>query len=104
MEELIKNLTGIGIIANLGGMIFLVYQHFRSPDEDASKRLGVIEKTCPIKHKVLDDAIQAIQKSMELIKENHLRHIESDMSKINEKVARMDEKMDIFIELVKNKK
>lgn len=102
MEDIIKNLTGIGLLANLIGMMFLVYKHFRNPDISASKRLSIIETTCPIKHKTLDDAISTFARNLELIKENHLRHIEGDISKINEKMARMEGKSDTMIELMKD--
>jgi len=102
MEEVIKNLTGIGLVANLVGMLFLVYKHFRNPDINANKRISIIETTCPIKHKTLDDAISTFARSFELIKENHLRHIEGDISKINERMARMEGKSDTMIELMKD--
>lgn len=102
MEEIIKNLTGLALIANLIGMIFLVYQHFRKPDENASDRLNVIEKTCPIKHKVIDDALVTFTKSLELIKDNHLRHIEGDIAGINEKMATLAGQVNIMIELFKD--
>lgn len=83
-------------------MFFLVYQHFRKPDIQADKQLGINEATCNLKHKTLDDAIATITKSMDLIKENHLRHIEGDISKINEKMAGQAAQMEIIVTLMKD--
>lgn len=102
MEDAIKNITGWLIIGQGIGMIFLVYQHFRRPDVDADKKLGINEATCNLKHKTLDDAIAALNHSMELIKENHLRHIETDISRINEKLAKQSAKMDLMASLMKD--
>jgi len=102
MEQIIIYLaigtSSLSIIATA----FNFYKHFRNPDINASKRLSIIETTCPIKHKTLDDAIATFARSLELIKENHLRHIEGDISKINEKMARMEGKSDTMIELMKD--
>lgn len=102
MEEIIKNLTGIGLIANLIGMLFLIYKHFRNPDIAASKRLSIIETTCPLKHKTIDEAIMTISKNFEFLKENHIRHIEKDISGINEKMAVLTGQVNIMIELFKD--
>lgn len=83
-------------------MIFLVYQHFRKPDIDADKKFGINEATCNLKHKTLDDAIATITKGMELIKENHLRHIEGDIAKINEKMAGQTAQMEMIVSLMKD--
>ncbi len=101
MDEIIKNLAGIGIVANLIGMIFLVYKHFRNSDINASKRLSIIETTCPIKHKTIEDTLTTLTKELSLIKENHLRHIEGDVAKINERMARFEGKIDTIVDLMK---
>lgn len=84
------------------GTMFLVYNHFRNPDISASKRLSIIETTCPIKHKTLDEAVTNIQKGLDLIKENHLRHIEGDISKINEKMAAQTAQLEMMTLLMKD--
>lgn len=101
MEDIIKNITGWLVLGQGVGMIFLVYQHFRRPDIQADKKLGINEATCNLKHKTLDDAIAMLNRSMELIKENHLRHIEGDISKINEKLAGQSAQMELIANLMK---
>ena len=38
--------------------------------------------------------IQIIQNDLDIIKNNHLKHIEDDMDSINKKVDKLDEKID----------
>lgn len=102
MEEIIKNISGWLILGQGVGMFFLIYQHFRNPDITADKKLGINEATCNLKHKTIDEAIATITRSMDLIKENHLRHIEGDIAKINEKMAGQSAQMEMIVGLMKD--
>lgn len=76
----------------LGGMavmtnIFLVYNYFAKKDISFDKTLGINGATCSLKHKIIDDKFESIAQELTLIKENHLKHIESDISLIKTDIA-----------------
>jgi superfamily I DNA and RNA helicase len=67
------NLDTILQIVTLVGVGFAVYKSWRDPDEQASRKIAVMEATCLLKHQAIDDNII-------LIKNNHLKHIEEDIA------------------------
>lgn len=85
------------------GWFYSLLKKVEKPDEMADKRISKIEQECPLKHKTIDDAIIFISRGLELIKENHLKHIEGDVSKINEKLAAQGAQMDMIIAMMKDK-
>lgn len=108
MDEIIKNLTGIGLIANLIGMMFLVYKHFRGPDIKASSRLDKIETACPVKHSRIDEIFKDIRDAMTGInttfadfRKNDYKHIEENTRIVSDRMARMEGQMDTIITLMK---
>lgn len=66
--------------AILIGFIISFYKTFRDPDQKAETKITVMEKTCQLKHSSIDETIFNVKKDISLIKENHLRHIEEDIS------------------------
>jgi hypothetical protein len=82
MDEIQKYLGTIIQIATIAGMAFLIFRTFRDPDIKADKQLGINAATCGLKHKIIDDKFESIASELTLIKENHLKHIELDVSKI----------------------
>jgi len=64
-------------IITLIGIIFAVYKIFADPDIKAASDILIMKKECELKHKNLDENIF-------LIKENHLRHIEIDISELKQ--------------------
>lgn len=80
MTEHIGTITGI---ATLIGMVFVVYKNLRTPGEESGQRLDKLEVSCALKHRIIDE-------NLLLIKENHLRHIESDISEIKQALARIN--------------
>ena len=76
------NLSTILQILTLLGIIFAVYKTFRDPDVDAEKTIAVMKAQCELKHQNIDENILAI-------KENHLRHLESDMAQLKLDVTKI---------------
>lgn len=68
-------------------MAFLIFRTFRDPDIKTDKELGINAATCGIKHKMIDEKFESITQELTLIKENHLKHIENDVSKIKTDIA-----------------
>lgn len=92
----------IGMTAlSLIGTAFSVWTRIQSPDIKANDRLNIIENLCPLKHKNIDDAVSNISKNFELLKENHIRHIEGDIAGINEKMATLSGQVAMMIDLFK---
>lgn len=87
MDEIQKYLGIIIQIATIGSVVFLIYKSFREPDIKADKMLGINAATCDIKHRIIDDKFEVVAKELTLIKENHLKHIESSIAKIETNVA-----------------
>ena len=78
-------ISGITII----GVIFAIYKYFREPDIKMDKEVAVMKKGCEDKHQNIDQRIGEINKSIDFIKNNHLRHIESDVAFLKEKHIEM---------------
>jgi hypothetical protein len=87
MDDIQKYLGTIIQIATIGGMAFLIFRTFRDPDIKADKELGINAATCGIKHKIIDQKFESITQELTLIKENHLKHIENDISTIKTNIA-----------------
>lgn len=87
MDEIQKYLGTIIQIATIGGMAFLIFRTFRDPDIKADKEIGINTATCGIKHKIIDEKFESVAQELSLIKENHLKHIEADISTIKTNIA-----------------
>lgn len=66
------------------GVLFAVYQYFRKPDEDAEKEIALLKQGCVMKHTDLDKQVGEINSTINLIKVNHLHHIEADVRELKE--------------------
>jgi UDP-glucose 6-dehydrogenase len=62
-------------VLTLLGMAFAVYKIFTKPDIDNEKEISLLKLACDLKHKNLDENIF-------IIRENHLRHLETDVKNI----------------------
>lgn len=82
--ETIQVATGI---ATLIGIIFVVYKQFTGPDIKAAEEIAVMKATCQLKHQNLDENII-------MIKENHLKHIEEDITFLKGKIMRIETILD----------
>jgi len=74
--EKINSIIGIIISATtLIGVIILTYKHFADPDVESKNEIEKMKLSCDMKHADID-------KNILVIKENHLKHIEKDISTI----------------------
>ena len=90
MSDSIKDYVSIALqLLTMLGVIFAVYQYFRKPDEDADKKISLMEQACVFKHTANDKSIFEINQSIQLIKENHLAHIEASLKQHDENFVRL---------------
>lgn len=82
MNSVTDNLQLVLSFLTLGSIIFAIYKSFAEPDIKAKNRMDVMDSNCNITHKNLDQKIISIEEDIKLIKENHLHHIEKDISDI----------------------
>lgn len=69
-------------IATLIGVIIMVYRFSRDPDIEASQKISLIEQGCVLKHQTVNDNFIEISKTLLLIKDNDLKHIERDINEM----------------------
>ena len=77
-----EHLDTILSVLMLIGIIITVYRTFSDPDEKAASRIGVLEMIIEERKQATEKYIQTIQGEISIIKENHLRHIEADITEI----------------------
>jgi len=91
MEKLTGYMDIVQFILMIGAAVFAIFFYFSNPDNKAAGRISKIETECPLKHEQityitneLKDSILKIERSLLLIQENDIKHIElelRDMSK-----------------------
>ena len=79
--------VGVGF-ASIGGIVQII-DRFSQPDIKASENIALIEQGCTLKHKGIDEKFTSINKELTFIKENHLKHIETDIKGIREEHVRL---------------
>jgi hypothetical protein len=91
MQGFTEILSIIGQLIPTIGVLFLVYNHFRNPDIKSSSRIDKIETRCPIVHARIDEKItemydrwKSIDNILMLLKENDIKHIESEMRRMSD--------------------
>jgi len=67
-------------VGTLLGMVIFAYKIFKDPDDEAKNRINLIEQGCKNRIKSCDKIFDSISTDLHDVKENHLRHIESDIS------------------------
>jgi len=89
--------------------MFLVYNYFSKKDTNFDKTIGINGATCSLKHKIIDDNYLEIKqgftnltKELQLFKENGLDHIEDNTTAIRERMAKLEGKNDMIIDLLKD--
>lgn len=82
MEIFLQWLSVISGVLTPLGVIFLAYRTFTDPDIQAKNRLDVMESSCQLKHSNIDEILRGFGEELTSIKENHLTHIERDISNI----------------------
>jgi hypothetical protein len=68
--------------ATLIGLVVGFYKYFRDPDVKAQQEIALLKSACKFRHKAIDE-------NLVLIKENHLRHIEADISELKNSTTRI---------------
>jgi len=96
MEAFGEILSIIGQLIPTVGVLFLVYNHFRNPDIKSSARIDKIETKCPILHQRVDEKMNEmyerwknIENVLLLLKENDIKHIESEMRRMSDVQTRI---------------
>jgi len=83
-----KNLQPVLVIfvaiTTLATFAVNVYKSKRDPDEKNKEDLDIHKEGCKYRHENLDDRIDEINKSISNIKDNHLKHIESNIEDLKE--------------------
>jgi hypothetical protein len=69
--------------STLLGILFVVYKQFTGPDIKAAQEIAIIKEKCKLTHQYLDE-------NLVIIKENHLKHIEEDISMLKEGQVRIE--------------
>jgi hypothetical protein len=69
-------------VITLLSIIFFIYKYFRDPDIKSDQEIQLIKQNCESKHKNIDENIFGI-------KENHLKHLESDMSEVKINICKI---------------
>lgn len=72
------------------GLIIGWYKIVRDPDVKADKNISTMRTTCTLKHERIDSDINEINKTLTLIQENHLRHMEDRLGKIEGSQIRIE--------------
>lgn len=62
-------------VLTLLAIIFAVYKYFRDPDVNANLEIALMKQKCAINH-------ESIDRDILVIKENHLKHIEIDIKRL----------------------
>lgn len=66
-------------VITLLGMLFAIYKYFRDPDQKAAEDIALMKQACGYKHQAIDKQVADINENINIIKENHLKHIEEGM-------------------------
>ncbi len=69
-------------IATLLGIAFAIYKTFRDPDIKNKESIDILKATCKFRCENNDKQMAVISENYNLLKENHIRHIEEDISQI----------------------
>ena len=69
-------------VATLGGIIIAIYKFSRDPDIEANTKIEVLKNTCSLRKENYDKVVKETESDIKEIKNNHLRHIENDISNI----------------------
>lgn len=107
MEEVKNWVTIIGFILMCIGTVVLVFRSFNDPDKKSEKNIAINNATCIQKHARIDEVFTDVKKSIAGIdytfshfKENEFRHIEDSTNAVNVKMAGIDGKIDMLVNIV----
>lgn len=75
--------------ATLVGMIIAFYKYFSDPDVKAQQAIALMKQRCEMKS-------GGIETSINLIKNNHLSHIEKDISDLKSTIVRVETILEVI--------
>ncbi|MFA7000501.1 MAG: hypothetical protein WC241_05355 [Candidatus Paceibacterota bacterium] len=76
-------------IGTLLGMLLMAYNGWKKPTEDNTDSLREMKLECGYKHKSLDEVIGRLDKTLFLIQENDLKHIELRLNDHSDKLTKL---------------
>ncbi len=76
-------------IGTLLGMFLMAYNSWKKPTEDNTDSLRDMQLSCGYKHKSLDEVIGRLNKTLTLIQENDLKHIELRLNDHSDKLTKL---------------
>ena len=76
-------------IATLLGIAFAIYKTFRDPDIKNKESIESLKESCKYKCEATDKQMMIISKNYDLLKENHIRHIETDIQEMKISITRI---------------
>jgi len=89
IEQILQYGTLIVLAANIIGIFFVIDKKYKDPDQKAETKMAVMEKTCELKHSTLDNTIADMRQDIVIIKQNHLHHIEQDISNMKTNIGKI---------------
>lgn len=84
--EIIQLVISVSLLV---GFVISFYKTFRDPDQKAETKIAVMEERCSLKHSTIDETILDIKQDIKLIKQNHLHHIEKDISSMKSNIDKI---------------
>lgn len=101
MSESLKEVLSLILqFTTLLGVLFAVYMYFRKPDEEASTQIALLKQNDTMKHEALDKmldekignintALANMSKSLFLLQENDIKHIELRLTDQDKSLAKL---------------
>ena len=71
------------------GIMFAIYKFFSDPDIKAKYEIEQIKTSCKMRHKQIDESIKKNADDLNFIKENHINHIERDISDMKQDMVKV---------------
>ena len=64
------------------GVVILIYKNFTKPEEKNESDIKIMEVACKLKHDNIDKAINEINTTFVLFRQNDFKHIEQGMEEV----------------------
>ena len=84
-----ENIQFILSIATVIGLIIAIYKAFATPDIKNKESIDSLSQKCKFRCETNDKQIAEISRNYELLKENHIRHIEIDIGNIKQSLVKI---------------
>ncbi len=90
MQEItINDIQFVMSIITLLGVVFAIYKTFRDPDVKNKASIDELATKCKFRCEASDKQIAEISRNYEILKENHIRHIENDVQEMKISITRI---------------